>query len=444
MMYDDRTPSYTWRDSFCMPLESRWSRITKFSVLNGMAVSSVMSIRGLLKELCYDPTPPYHLGLPPLNTSNPPQRGMKYSVRKMKICPYCIKNGYHSYMHDIDGIDICFLHEIPLIHITRDQIKLSLRGSYGFIDVKTCDIIQNNELVALLQDYLNRMSSNPVLNISNSFHRYADDIERCYISTEQIYRKHYLLQSGIELFGCTCIKSIGIDQIDEENKRLATNFITAYTKYYQSFTHVKSMACAFDQDFYFFWQQNILEESHIPYEMSPDPFGWSMFEIMWHTIDKLFDGYQDWHNTVSIVNGQSDMVMTAEHIDKYAVVLTYQAITRRITSWNVINPRSHRWYVRASNCDFAINIQHILCLYTEPYAFWGDKRERKAAQYVIYPITKNIFTEIANQAYHMLKNGIIELDPMKISRLSPSIWKVPQYVMLYYADKTEIYRCEPD
>lgn len=44
--------SYTWKDSYCIPFETAWARIAKFSYLNGLSWSYVQQKTKLRNYIC--------------------------------------------------------------------------------------------------------------------------------------------------------------------------------------------------------------------------------------------------------------------------------------------------------------------------------------------------------------------------------------------------------
>lgn len=109
-----------------------------------------------------------------------------------------------------------------------------------------------------------------------------------------------------------------------------------------------------------------MEKSNIAHYLSSNVLGWCFIKIMWDVIEKMFDGYDDWNLTVSVVNNYIQNDMKINEIEKYAVVLAYQAITAATSAKNVICFDSRYWHNKTHICNFGIKIYEELSYYREP------------------------------------------------------------------------------
>lgn len=48
------------------------------------------------------------------------------------------------------------------------------------------------------------------------------------------------------------------------------------------------------------------------------------------------------------------------------------------------------------------------------------------------------------QIKNLLKQGVIDSTYEFIFKLNTDIWDIPQYVVFYYKDRVDIYRCKPE
>lgn len=192
-------------------------------------------------------------------------------------------------------------------------------------------------------------------------------------------------------------------------------------------------------------QKRFIEQnSDIPYLLKADVLGWCVMKIMWDVIEKLFEGYAEWDKAVWSINGYPRNSLSKNKIDKYAVILAFQAITSATAAKNAVCYHSGYWYRNSYIRNFGLNVCEEMGQYREPFRVYGSIKEQKGSQYTVFPIIKDLFEDLTKQAYEMLMNGQIELDSEQIDNLDSNIWKVPQYAVLYYSDRTEIYRCEPE
>lgn len=433
--------SYTWKDSYCLPFETAWARIAKFSYLNGLSWSYVQQKTKLRNYICTQFEKEIDLNIPDFFSK-------KKIFEDFKICPECMKYGYQSVLHQIKGLDFCFLHKCSLITVSPKQLESSKYGTYEFIEIKTENLIKNIELYSLLQEYIEKIQKEQLLDTKFILPQSNNDsiIRPCSENTERLFHRMVLLQDEVEIYGCKCIQNLKIDSIDAKNERLAKEILKSFAKYNLEYNNLRYFINDFEEAF-LYMQTIFLRErssSSVPYQLTEEVLGWCVFKIIWDVIENLFGGYDEWEKTVYAVNGDSKICMTTDNIDKYAVVLAYQAITSATSASKVVCPNCRLWFRNTNICNFGLNVYEELGDYCEPHWVHVNNIYRKATQYIVFPIINDLFEDLTNQAYIMFKNAVIQLKPDNICELTPDIWRVPQYVVLYYRDRTEIYKCEPD
>ena len=149
-----KNTTYTWKDEYRLPYESDWSKIAKFSFLNGISWTSVYSNFRLRKKILGEPSDQFFTKMPKFKAKKfyPYKNGYrtidKFDVYQM--CPVCMKYGYHSKLHEIEGVERCFLHKCKLSEINREQYYASQYGTYEFCDIKIENIVRNQSLAACL------------------------------------------------------------------------------------------------------------------------------------------------------------------------------------------------------------------------------------------------------------------------------------------------------
>lgn len=438
MIYNKPNCSYTWKEEYCLPFETEWGKIAKFCFLNGLSWSYVKNNRKLRKYVCKESSVNFHAEIPTFISD-------KVKNETLKICPQCMKYGYHSYLHEIEGFNHCFLHKCALVNILPEQLEASKYGTYEFAEIKTEHLIRNKELVMLIKRYANKQANENLIDVKYIFPSHGIwGRKTCYESTERIFQKLCLLQNEVDIYGCKCIGYIKAEHIDMENERLVKKYLINYTKFRLQYNIGIRLFDNFKQN-YLYYQNCYWKNYDEPYQLTENILGWSFMAIMTDVIEKMFDGYEDWKQTVSEVNGHNQVFLTKDRAAKYAVVLAYQAVTATRTSENVICVHSRYWDRNTYAREFGLNVYEELGNYQAIYYQVGGRYERgKTTQYVIFPILKDLFECLAIQAYNLLMKQIIRLDTASIDTLKSDIWKVPQYVILYYSDRTEIYRCVPE
>lgn len=60
-------------------------------------------------------------------------------------------------------------------------------------------------------------------------------------------------------------------------------------------------------------------------------------------------------------------------------------------------------YFIVYNNKIKIDVYEELGFYHEPYQLYGSCEKRKATQYTVFPILQDLFDDLTNQAYRMLK-----------------------------------------
>lgn len=437
MMYDEIKYSFTWKKEYCLPLETPLARISKFCFLNGLPWSYVMKNTRLRNEICVETETSILYDLSPHMITD------KVHM-PFRICPQCMKYGYQSHLHEINGMNYCFLHKDKLIHVPAEYLKASRDGSYKFMNVCVENLIHNKELFSLIQKFMDRIVAEEFLKDQYIF-PYHGKSERkvCYKSTERLFQKFHLLQDDVNIHGCKCIQSIPFNDIDNENMTLKQDILVNYTKYSIQRNNFIFESMTFEESTHYI-QDLLMQKSHDPYYISNDVLGWCFSKIIWDMIEKNFNGYDDWEKTVRVINSHSRKEIIADNIEKYAIVLAFQAITGATAADNAVCYNSSYWHRNSSICSFGIDVYEELGFYHEPYQLYGSCEKRKATQYTVFPILQDLFDDLTNQAYRMLKKRTIKLDTAYLSKLKANIWDVPQYAVLYYQNRTDIYRCEPD
>lgn len=431
MMYDDLEHSYTWKDEYCIPYETEWARIAKFSFLNGMSWFNVKKNSYLKKQICFDSSPPFYHRIP------------NNKFDKFKICPECMKYGYQSYLHLINEFDFCFLHKCALIEISAEQVEASKYGTYEFIKIRTEDIVQNRHLTRQLNTYIKRREEEKILDIN--YFCFLPNNRTCYKSTNTIYLKYYFLQDDLECINAKCIYSVNYENIDEENRTLAKNIILrhAANEWLYDDIYWKNRFNKFE-DVYMYCKNMFLSNDDTTLKFPSDVLGWCFMKIISDIIEKIFDGYEDWNDTVNLLNGSYRYAsMSKENIHKYALIMAFQTITAVASAGNAFKIDSNYWARNSYTRNFGLDVLWELGNYRGSYLV-NTKLDKKATQYIVYPILKDLFMILAKQAYDLFDKEIVTLEPEKIDRLSIDIWHVPQYVVLFYENKTVIYRCEAD
>lgn len=433
------TESYTWKEEYNLPLESKWSRIAKFCFLNGFSWSYVFLNKKIKNYIFHNLDNDILHGLPKYMLEN--------NISDYKICPKCMEYGYHSYLHQLNGIDYCFLHKTQLIKMPTNQIYESKDGTYKFMSIHTEMIVKNKAEKQLIAKFISEWKVTGIICSRIICSKYDENFTyEFYKSTLHLFQKQYLNQNHLKIKNIKCIKSYFFEDIDVENIRLANEFLNSYVEFklINGTTYFPKNIINTQERYEYIKRIFMYPSSHIAGKLSNDTLGWCMTKVMLDTINKLFVDYEDWEETFISVNRKHSNIknLNSKDLVKYAVVLAFEAITTSNSYENAFCFDSSRWdHNSYYNCSFQLDIRYELNSYVNPFV--GKKQYyNKATQYIIFPIIKDLFSDLCKQAYNMLY--LEKIDLKLIDSLKPTIWKAPQYEIFYYKDKVSIYRCDPE
>ncbi|MBR4085268.1 MAG: hypothetical protein IKK33_13405 [Lachnospiraceae bacterium] len=445
--------SYTWKDEYCLPYESRWSRIAKFCYLNGLSWSTVRHNITLRHSItCGDLPKHFYIHMPHFNGQYKHLYASNFTnigrIEAHKMCIKCMKYGYHSLLHEIKGIDYCFLHNCKLTEIPEEKLNASQSGTYEFAEVKTEYLIKNQKIKEELTQYIQRRASNEIISSSYIFLMPIKNIHynRCYDSTNRLYQKIFLLQDRISLQGCECIRTINKENIENDNTLLVDNFMKCYAKYVieEGWWKNNLLEGSFDNAVNYHKELFIKKDCENQNILKGDSLGWCLMEIMSELIRDFYTDLNDWKATISCLNKlRHDTVINKKNVHKYAIAFAYQAVTGAASADNIFTTNSKHWKKTSSQVSFGLSTYNELGYFHELTEFYKYSPTR-ASQYIVYPIMKDLLYNLINQAEYMMLNNIIKLEYKFINTLTPEIWKVPQYVVFYYKNRVEIYRCEQE
>lgn len=122
---DNGKQNYTWKESWNLPCESLWGRIEKFrcaNVLDGSHLNKFVSIGSQTDTHFSGKHLIYHMNSYKVqierdfflidNSIHKKFIGISgLFEHRIRYCPECMKNGYHSFLHQLTIMDNCFIHE---------------------------------------------------------------------------------------------------------------------------------------------------------------------------------------------------------------------------------------------------------------------------------------------------------------------------------------------
>lgn len=175
LLLDNNEPRYTWNNKWVWQYESFWGVVQKFKYFNcleridkkefGLRHGNTQIIDSYnfitRKNIVYNPkdysermgvTQEHYNYLKTLK-HNPVN---DYIEQQLKVCPICIKYGYHSYIHQLIFEKRCFIHHKEELFITRSQYCIQNNMAPAFNDIVSSGIsIQKSDDMLLHTIYNN-------------------------------------------------------------------------------------------------------------------------------------------------------------------------------------------------------------------------------------------------------------------------------------------------
>ena len=443
--------SYTWKDEYLLPLESYWSRIAKFCFLNGFSWYNVQHNTELRKLISGSYFSDFYLFIPPFYLKESIKfDGYYYFFQSKynahKICPICMNYGYHSVLHEIEGLNYCVFHKCNLIKINSKDFYNSRFGTYEFWNVRVENIVKNGYISNEIMEFVRKQEKENFIS-SNCF--FIDSKKngrknKCYESTERLYQNIVLLQDDIVLYGCKCISFMQCKDIEQINNDLFEHII-AY--------HIQSMK---EKNFFYFKfrDDNEIRQflitnyarkgKHGEFLLKDDLLGWCFITIATEAIKRNFYSLDDWNVTFNSLYDYTDMYLKIQgKVNKIAIILAVQALTGTMFPGVIQLPCSWNWAKghKITNCNLPLYFEIGQIKETIPF-LRGSPTE--AGQYIVYPIIKDLFYDLVHRASTILKQNLNMVDKQFIRNLVNDLWIIPQYAVFYFKDRVEIYRCDPE
>lgn len=455
-----RICSYTWKNEYALPYESQWGRIAKFCFLNGLSWNHVLHDIKLKNALCADIPRWEYIHIPIAKKPKILAEHGKRIFNVNKMCPDCMKYGFHSPLHETEGMDYCFIHECQLIEIPIEKFYQSEHGTYAFYDVKVENIIRNGDIANKVLEYKQKIFNS---KIQSKFISFARDYEykgiKCYESTERLYQRLVLLQDRIELYGCKQLALLNFNDINEERRIIIESSIHKHINNLIELDYLPYGLCEMNYDdiVNFFIDVYYKRKPGGKYTFDGDGLGLCFIDIISTIIRKTFENLNEWEEYAALVckiktekefnylewercvehgcrYDEEEWLNVVHHnksdIYKFAVIIAYQAITDACSTHFLTEENSLKWGDGKQFTYLRFSLM-IRCIMNEP-------------EYIIYPIIEDLLMNIINQAYYMIESGVIKPGYENIMKLTSNIWRIPQYVILNYSDCIEVYRCDPD
>lgn len=445
--------SYTWKIEYTLPFESKWSIMAKFCFLNGFSWDYVKTTPSIKKMLYSNSLiKPFYIYAPTFKEHKFQKEkvdahciDLNYNISK--FCPKCMKYGYHSVLHEIDGFNYCFLHDEPLISISKENLFNSNLGTYDFFAVKVENIINNSDLSIKVEQYIQKRNEKKIVSTDYFFFNYRekDGSRRCYDSTEKLYQKLFFMQEQVRASRNKCIFTIPIDKIDDVNKKLFEYIIFFYVSNImeKESIYVTIKNDDFVENYNSCKRIFLQNASNNKYEIKEDSLAWCFIAVVSEKINENFNGLKEWYDMFFVFNSIDFLInKKSKNVEQFLIILVCQAITGSYDPNTIMRYNSKHWTKWDTLVSFGLPIYNELGYFGKYIS--SNKGPSRATQYILYPIIKDLFNELLQQAKLLLENDTISLNRDSLNHLKADVWKAPQYNVFYYQDRVEVYRCEPD
>lgn len=421
-------PSYTWKNKYILPYESKWSKRLKFCYLNGISWSAFMKDKEHRELVGY--------GKPNKDFDNTPTIIARDLKAKYVYCPQCIRYGYHSNIHQIKTLDNCFLHPETTLEIIEDD-NIYRQGSYIINDVRVENIINNSTLYMLIKKYIKKRESDAPIYTNVILGKY--DASTYFESTRAIIQKYFFLQENIVLNGVKELFSVDADDINNLNQTAAKRVIVEIAK--QQYKTRAFLTSDYSLKEYIDIYSNIImqKDSYIPHKMMEDSLGWMFYAFMLSVIKNEFGGLKEFYRIASKTNEDSEAVLHMKEAYKYAILIALYAITGTYAPDAFFRGNSNIWTRGYSKCRYAINIRFDL----GELEITSQVQRRYATQFATDIIIQNCFWYITNDIYQKFIDGTLKLDAKEITNKINTSLSTPQYIVMCYKKKCTIYACYP-
>lgn len=411
--------SYTWNPRCCLPYESEIARISKFCYLNAISweIARLNSdVRTMIRQRANETLEiriPKSLAIPNTRT---------------RICPCCIRFGYHSRFHQIKGVNRCFLHGTILENGIIDyehneELHGTTSDSFGGIVER---LINNDTLLQEIREFeKNMQKKQPYIFdlICPDYFEWFNPI--WHKSSTDLYRRvMFGQQTSTGL--CRLVYSISNHLIDETNNVIAQNLISAYTINGSD----RPLHVTNPTKFY-------TRCDNVPSELTGSTTGWCLNHIITRTTLESFNGQLFLYNRYLW-----NAVLSKKSILSYrqkAVTITNMLITRHYSEeivghkyWSRVGEKPYPSYL---NCDGLFN--------SSPERY-SRRYYPHALQFILYPLLEDLYNSVCEKVMQLLIQNLLPETTKQLEDVAHLIGKLPQYAIVIYPNRTELFACEPE
>ncbi len=409
----------TWKPSFVLPYESNWSILEKFSFMNAVPrytvkISEIGNMRASIEE-----TIPF---LNQLKRITLLQFTDDYQVR---VCPECIKYGYHSNLHQLLLYDTCYIHKNTNL-ITTNILFHKIGETQNYYETNNTTTAKNiadnvhllEEIIKVTGDFTKHKLIQ-CINVNDA----AVEKNVMWNSTRAFLLSQIFLQTFF-VAGVRTVLSVAKNDLPEMNDNAMKELINKYPLVFG--TDIALNNRNFNERYTSVYMKTLIDDF----------------------ISSEFDSEDEYYNEVSRIDSWENYGKYRQRnkIDRYAKVITIM---------HIINSREpafyHKlltgWHLPPFECVHPINVAAIMSQLRSVFVkYISFDRSVQETDILIFAHTflKDILDDTSRWLAAKIRCGEFDIfDDMMISRENFYI-PASQYVLLDEVDKVTLYACQPN
>lgn len=409
----------TWNPRFALPYESDWSIREKYTFMNAVPryILKICEIRNL--RASSEETIPF------LNQLKRVELMQFTNDYQMRICPECIKYGYHSNLHQLLLYDTCFIHKSTNLITTNISFQYNdePHNYYATNNITTVNnIVENEQLLNKIIKATQEFTENKLIHYIN-VNESTVGKNIIFSSTKNFILSQISLQPYNQA-GIRTVLTIAKKDLPELNDNAMNELSDKYPLVF-----VKDIAL----------------NNRIFYELYTSVY---MKILIDDFINNEFDSEAEYYNEVSRMDSLESHGTNRRkcEIDRYA---------KTITIMHIINSREpsfyHKlltgWHLPPSECVHPINIAAIMSKFRSTlvkYISFDMSVKETDILIFAHAFLKDILDDTSRRLAAKIRSEEFDLfDDMMINRENFYI-PASQYVLLDEVDKVTLYACQPE
>lgn len=424
-------PSFTWCDNYILPYESTWSIKAKFCFLNAESWLWFEKQKHLID---FNSNESKKISYASLDDTTRKDLHID-ETRTIRICPKCMKYGYHSSIHQSLLLMHCFLHpDTELVTVSNEDLKSFRLGTYAFLDVKTENLIKNELLEARINSFIReRVEVCRMWTFCRNHNK-----ETIYESTKEIAERYYFQMLVPERYNCKKLLEIEVTDVPETNGAIYNDIVKslAYDNYVRHAYHSV-------KEYTEYVRLNMeLPDDTYTFRFNGSSSAYYMELLASRKIEENFDDRQEFIHLATVMDDSNSFQNERGEYD-ISKIATYMTLCCMIDCRDACDyyRLNGKWRDFNNPCNYATTLTSDLSGYTfGEYAY--DSCLEKGALFIIKAILDDFFEYVRKDLMKQMNEGVLDYKG-RISDISNSVINEPEYVVIRYLDRWSIFGCYP-